>query len=78
MKTIIASAVCSIVLVTAAAAQTGPVATKCKDDIAKFCASETHDGGIRACLETNKDKVSASCKRALETTGGGMGKKKKN
>ncbi|MGT2467187.1 cysteine rich repeat-containing protein [Mesorhizobium atlanticum] len=78
MKTIIAYAICSMMLLTAAAAQTGPVATQCKDDIAKFCANETHDGGIRACLETNHDKVSAACQRALETTGGGMAKKKKS
>jgi hypothetical protein len=61
----------------AAAAQTGPVAEACKEDIAKFCADKKHDGEVRACLEAVKDKVSPACKAALETTGGGMGKKRK-
>jgi hypothetical protein len=56
----------------AAWAQQGPVATECKDDIAAFCAGKKHgQGEVRACLEANKDKASAACKTALETTGGG-------
>jgi hypothetical protein len=57
-----------------ASAQTGPVATACKDDIAKLCAGKAHDGKVRTCLETNYDKVAAACQTALDTTGGGRGK----
>jgi hypothetical protein len=39
----------------------------CKDDIQKFCASEPKgQGKIKACLQSNKDKVSADCKTALD------------
>ncbi len=61
-------------LATTATAQSGPVAASCKDDIAKVCAGKLHDGEVRICLETNYDKVSAGCKTALDTTGGGRGK----
>lgn len=54
----------------------GPVITQCKDDIAKFCASKAHDGEVRACLEGKKAEVTAACKSALDTTGGGKGRKK--
>ena len=64
-------------ITTCAWAQQGPVATACKDDIPKFCAGKEHgQGEVRACLEANKDKVSASCKTALDTTGTGQGKAK--
>lgn len=57
-----------------AVAQQGPVATACKDDIAKLCAGKSHENReVRTCLEANKSKVSAACKTALETTGGGKG-----
>jgi hypothetical protein len=61
------------VLSTVASAQTGPVATGCKEDIAKLCQGKPHDGEVRICLETNYDKVSSACKKALDTTGGGRG-----
>lgn len=57
-----------------ASAQSGPVATACKDDIPKYCAGKKHgppEHEVRVCLEANKDKVSPGCKTALETTGGG-------
>lgn len=58
--------------VASASAQSGPVATACKDDIPKYCAGKEHgQGEVRACLEANKEKVSPACKEALETTGGG-------
>lgn len=60
--------------IAVASAQTGPVATACKDDIAKLCAGKAHDGEVRICLETNYDKVSVACKTALDTTGGGRGR----
>lgn len=53
----------------------GPVITQCKDDIAKFCAGKSHDGEVRACLEAKKTDVTAACKTALSTTGGGKGRK---
>jgi hypothetical protein len=58
----------------AASAQTGPVATACKEDIAKYCADKEHgQGDVRACLVANKDKVSDVCKQALDNTGPGSG-----
>jgi hypothetical protein len=61
----------------AAAAQPGqgPVASACNDDIAKLSNGKSHENReARTCLEANKAKVSAACKTALETTGGGQGK----
>lgn len=53
----------------------GPVALKCNDDIAKLCPGKQHGTGeARACLTANKEKVSAACREALETTGPGKGK----
>jgi Cysteine rich repeat len=53
----------------------GPVITQCRDDIAKFCASKSHDGEVRACLAAKKSEVTAACKTALDATGGGQGRK---
>jgi hypothetical protein len=61
----------------AKAASKGPVATACKSEIEQLCAGKSHNGEIRACLESNKDKVSPECKNALESTGGGKGKGKR-
>lgn len=72
--TIAVFALATAASIASASAQTGPVATACTDDIAKLCAGRAHDGGVRICLETNYDKVSAACKKALDTTGGGRGK----
>ena len=74
INTIVASALVLPASIAGASAQTGPVATACKDDIAKLCAGKAHDGEVRICLETNYDKVAAACKAALDTTGGGRGK----
>lgn len=61
-------------LASPALAQSGRVATACKDDIAKLCAGKSHvNREVRTCLEANKAKVSAACKTALETTGRGKG-----
>lgn len=63
-----------ILTATAAMAQDGPVATACKEDMAKYCAGKEHgDRAIRTCLEENESKVSATCKAALDSTGGGRG-----
>jgi hypothetical protein len=77
MKLIYATAALALAVAAStavASAQTGPVATACKDDIAKLCAGKPHDGNVRICLETNYDKVTAACKTALDTTGGGRGR----
>jgi hypothetical protein len=74
INTLAVSALAVATSIAAASAQTGPVATACKDDIAKLCAGKAHDGEVRVCLETNYDKVSAACKTALDTTGGGRGR----
>jgi hypothetical protein len=70
----VAAGIATALLATAALAQSGPVATSCKADIANLCAGRPHDGSVRICLEQNYDKVSAACKTALDTTGGGRGK----
>jgi hypothetical protein len=74
LHTLAISALALVASIAVAVAQTGPVATACKDDIAKLCAGKAHDGEVRICLETNYDKVSAACKTALDTTGGGRGR----
>jgi len=54
-------------------AQSGPVATQCAPEIAKYCADKTHgDGSVRSCLEDNRAQLSSDCQQALDTTGGGM------
>lgn len=74
LKAIAVATLASLALTSAVSAQGGPVAAACKDDIPKFCAGKEHgQGDVRACLEANKDKVSAACKTALETTGPGKG-----
>jgi predicted ABC-type transport system involved in lysophospholipase L1 biosynthesis ATPase subunit len=49
----------------------GPVVTACKEDIAKLCANLPRNGSVRACLTKHESEVSAPCKQALDTTGGG-------
>ncbi len=82
MRMITAIAAAALCALSSASAQQagrgpgqGPVITQCKDDIAKYCAGKAHDGSARACLEANKANVSAACKTALDTTGGGKGRK---
>lgn len=72
-RTVAASMFTSLLFATGALAQ-GPVATACKDNMPKVCTGEEYvQGEMRACLEANKDKVSAACKAALESTAPGMG-----
>ena len=73
-KTCTLATLLALAVSSTAFAQSGPVATSCADDIAKLCAGKPHDGSVRICLEQNYDKVSAACKTALDTTGGGRGK----
>jgi len=50
----------------------GPVSRVCNGDIAKYCAGLRHGRAeVRACLEDNWQRVSAGCRRTLETTGAG-------
>lgn len=53
----------------------GPVASACSAEIARYCANERHgSGAVRACLQANRVKLSARCRRALANTGGGYGR----
>lgn len=75
MKILTTAAIALIVSAAAATAQSGPVSNACKDDLAKYCAGKSHQNrDARSCLESNKDKVSAACKSALDSTGGGKGR----
>ena len=50
----------------------GPVALHCGEDLAKLCPGVEHGNRAgRTCLETNIKSVSADCRNALNTTGGG-------
>jgi Cysteine rich repeat len=51
----------------AAQAQSKGRLAACKDDVQKFCASVPKGHGqIRACLQSNADKVSPDCKTSLD------------
>ncbi|NQW12197.1 MAG: PepSY domain-containing protein [Alphaproteobacteria bacterium] len=64
----------ALAFIGGAHAQTGPVATQCAADIAKYCANLSHGGGaVRACLEEHEHEVTQACRTALETTGHGSG-----
>ena len=53
------AAVFAVSMVSAAA----HAANACKDDMAKFCASEKPgDGRVAACLKTHEAELSAGCK----------------
>ena len=43
----------------------GAMRAACGDDIGKLCAGKT-GADIRSCLTDNKDKVSATCKAAMD------------
>jgi Cysteine rich repeat len=78
MKTtfILAAGIVLLSAVSATAQGPGPVAKQCAADIQSFCAGKVHGAGqVRACLETNRDKVSADCRQALDTTGPGRGRR---
>ena len=50
----------------------GPVATACASEIGRYCAGIPHGrGAVRACLESNVQKLSDDCRTALGGTGGG-------
>ena len=53
-----------------ASAQTAEQRAACRDDVKKFCAGITPGGGrILDCLAKQKDKLSDSCKKVVESQG---------
>jgi hypothetical protein len=51
---------------------TGPVATLCMNEIAKFCPEVEHAfGKVRICLSSHKGELGEGCVIALENTGPG-------
>ncbi len=71
----LAIVIAATVAMPAFAQGTGPVATQCAADIQSFCSGKQHGAGqVRACLKSNREKVSADCRQALDTTGPGRGK----
>lgn len=69
-KTYLLMLAASFSLAGPAFAQTGPVATACQDDIARYCPEIDHIGGaVRLCLDEHISNVSLDCREALETTG---------
>ncbi|MEQ1652788.1 MAG: hypothetical protein ABL897_09885 [Hyphomicrobium sp.] len=74
MRKLLISGAMALTTITSATAQQGPVASACAVEMEKLCAGKSHaQREMRNCLEANKDKVSAPCKTALETTGPGKG-----
>jgi hypothetical protein len=78
IKTLAVAAIAAgLSFVTPALAQSpmagqGPVATACQHDIKALCLGKEHGrGALRACLESNKAKVSEACAKALDSTGAG-------
>ena len=62
-------------VVSPAFSQAGPVATQCAKDIETYCAGKGHSSGqTRTCLQANRNKVSAECRQALDTTGPARGR----
>jgi hypothetical protein len=76
MKMAIMIAVTAGIASTASAQGNGPVIKQCADEIKKLCAGKSHDGSVRACLEENRSQLTTKCKSALDTTGGGQGRRK--
>ncbi len=75
ITTLFAAASIAMAASGAALAQGGPVATACAKDITKYCAKAGHGSAqTRNCLEQHRKRVSAACRKALDTTGGGRGR----
>lgn len=48
----------------------GYVADSCASDITQYCATaQAGDGRIASCLKRNRDKLTATCRRAIVDTG---------
>ncbi len=71
-----AAAAAMLVPVDLASAQgmgRGPVANACAPEIGRYCAHERHGAGaVRACLESNRRRLSHDCRSVLGSTGGGQ------
>ncbi len=58
-----------------ALAQRGTVAAQCAPDIQAYCPDAGHGARqTRTCLEKNRDKLTAECRQALDSTGPGRGR----
>lgn len=75
----LASAVLSLAILTAnaflpAATQSGPSPQEqmaCRGDAGKYCAEHVgKPSQMNACLRANKDKLSDSCRKVVESRGG--------
>lgn len=67
VKAFIIAVFAAATIPVAAEAQNRGRLAACKDDIQKFCANEPKgQGKIKACLQSNSDKVSPDCKAALD------------
>jgi hypothetical protein len=73
MKTFILAAACLAASVISAAAQspTREEQAACRSDAQKLCSQHIGKAQeMRACLVSNKDKLSAACKAVVENRGG--------
>ena len=74
MKISVLAALLLAATATSAAAQSGPTLQEqmaCRGDAGKFCAE--HVGKppqMNACLRANKDKLSDTCRKVVESRGG--------
>ncbi len=75
--TLIAAGISIVCMTIPAAAQRGTVARVCAADIQSYCADKDHGSRqTRTCLESNRDKLTAECRQALDSTGPGSGRGK--
>ena len=81
MRRIVQTTLLSLAITTGmtvvAGAQTGPVAQNCTKEIAQFCANKGHGAAqTRTCLQAHRKSLSVACRKALDTTGGGRGRRR--
>ncbi len=75
MTKLLVGAALAICTVIPAFGQTGPVTALCTQDIQTYCSGKGHGSRqTRTCLEANRDKLTAECRQALDTTGRGKGR----
>ena len=78
LMTIVAALGFAAAMSATAVAQTGPVATTCSKEIAKYCANAGHGNAqTRNCLEKHRKNLSPACRKALDTTGKGRGRNRR-
>ncbi|MGL4728603.1 MAG: hypothetical protein ACRCWO_07590 [Bosea sp. (in: a-proteobacteria)] len=51
----------------AAFAQGNEAQAACREDVVKYCPTASKADDVAKCLVTNKDKLNATCKKAVET-----------